>query len=128
MLFFPDKRGCRHKSGTVKHLYISSAPNRSSQLVVGRAVRRKGTGDQFGTCRVSAVIPGVPMGQFTADLHIHSRYSRATSKSLTPSLLAAWAAAKGIDVLATGDFTHPAWLAEIEETLREDGSGLLVPR
>jgi uncharacterized protein (TIGR00375 family) len=64
------------------------------------------------------------MNRFVADLHIHSRYSRATSKALTPRRLAAWARVKGIDVLGTGDFTHPQWLAELEENLREDGSGL----
>ncbi len=65
---------------------------------------------------------------FRADLHIHSRYSRATSRGLTPNHLAAWARVKGLDVVATGDFTHPGWLQELEESLKEDGSGLLVPR
>lgn len=65
---------------------------------------------------------------FRADLHIHSRYSRATSRGLTPDHLAAWARVKGLDVVATGDFTHPGWLQELEESLEEDGSGLLVPR
>jgi uncharacterized protein (TIGR00375 family) len=68
------------------------------------------------------------MDQFRADLHIHSRFSRATSRRLTPRNLAAWARVKGIDVVATGDFTHPGWLAEIEEQLVEDGSGLLQLR
>ena len=44
---------------------------------------------------------------FIADLHIHSRFSRATSKALNPRHLAAWARCKGINVLGTGDFTHP---------------------
>ena len=48
-------------------------------------------------------------------------FSRATSKGLTPRLLAAWARIKGIDVIGTGDFTHPEWLQEIEELLVEDG-------
>ncbi|MEG6551730.1 endonuclease Q family protein, partial [Desulfocurvibacter africanus] len=63
--------------------------------------------------------------QFRADLHVHSRHSRATSKSLTPRQLAAWAQVKGLTLLGTGDFTHPGWLAELEEILEEDGSGLL---
>ncbi|MBU1003933.1 MAG: UvrD-helicase domain-containing protein [Proteobacteria bacterium] len=63
---------------------------------------------------------------FRADLHIHSRFSRATSKKLNLRLLAAWARIKGLDVLATGDFTHPEWLAEITEQLEPDGSGLYV--
>ena len=63
---------------------------------------------------------------FRADLHIHSRFSRATSPRLTVRNLAAWAGAKGIDVLATGDFTHPAWREELREALVQDGStGLL---
>ncbi|WP_029898059.1 UvrD-helicase domain-containing protein [Desulfohalovibrio reitneri] len=68
------------------------------------------------------------MDQFRADLHIHSRHSRATSKALTPRHLAAWGLVKGLDVLGTGDFTHPGWLEELREALVEDGSGLLVPR
>lgn len=68
------------------------------------------------------------MERFIADLHIHSRFSRATSKALNPRLLAAWARVKGIDVIGTGDFTHPEWVAEIEEQLVEDGSGLLSLR
>ncbi|MEW5772741.1 MAG: UvrD-helicase domain-containing protein [Thermodesulfobacteriota bacterium] len=64
------------------------------------------------------------MQQFRADLHIHSRHSRATSKALGLRLLAAWARVKGLGVLATGDFTHPGWQEEIEEHLEPDGSGL----
>ncbi|MCI5140634.1 MAG: DNA helicase UvrD, partial [Candidatus Electrothrix sp. ATG1] len=44
---------------------------------------------------------------YIADLHIHSLYSRATSKASNLHGLAAWAAIKGIDLVATGDFTHP---------------------
>ena len=54
---------------------------------------------------------------FLADLHIHSRHSRATSKGLTPRCLAAWGEIKGISVVATGDFTHPGWLAELKDAL-----------
>ncbi len=63
---------------------------------------------------------------FRADLHIHSRFSRATSPRLTVRNLAAWAGAKGVDVLATGDFTHPAWREELREALApDDSTGLL---
>ena len=55
-----------------------------------------------------------------ADLHIHSRFSRATSKQLTPRHLAAWARCKGIGILGTGDFTHPQWRAELREQLDFD--------
>ena len=63
------------------------------------------------------------MSTFRADLHIHSRFSRATSSRLTIPHLAAWAGVKGIDVLATGDFTHPEWRAELREALTEDETG-----
>jgi DNA helicase II / ATP-dependent DNA helicase PcrA len=60
-----------------------------------------------------------------ADLHIHSRFSRATSKALNLEALAKGAGTKGITVIGTGDFTHPEWLNEIETELKETGSGLL---
>ncbi|MBI5643412.1 MAG: DNA helicase UvrD [Deltaproteobacteria bacterium] len=59
-----------------------------------------------------------------ADLHIHTKYSRATSKDMNLSTLASWAGIKGIDVLGTGDFTHPAQFASIEETLETAEDGL----
>ncbi|PIE57825.1 MAG: DNA helicase II [Desulfobulbus propionicus] len=62
--------------------------------------------------------------QYRADLHIHSAYSRATSASSTLQGLAAWAAIKGIDIVGTGDFTHPAWYASLCEQLVEDQPGL----
>ncbi len=62
---------------------------------------------------------------FIADLHIHSRFSRATSKALNARHLAAWARCKGISVLGTGDFTHPQWRAELGEQLElDEASGL----
>ena len=54
---------------------------------------------------------------YIADLHIHSRYSRATSKASTLHGLACWAVIKGIDVVGTGDFTHPGWFAHLNENL-----------
>ncbi len=54
---------------------------------------------------------------YIADLHIHSRFSMATSRQLTVPHLAGWAMCKGINVLGTGDFTHPAWQAELERDL-----------
>lgn len=62
---------------------------------------------------------------YFADLHIHSKYSRATSKDCNLVELARWAALKGIRVLATGDFTHPEWSREIFEMLVEAEDGLL---
>ena len=63
--------------------------------------------------------------KFIADLHIHSKYSRATSKESNILCLYRYSLIKGIDLLATGDFTHPAWIKEIEKHLTEDGKGLL---
>lgn len=58
-----------------------------------------------------------------ADLHIHSRFSRATSKEGTPEHLDLWARKKGISIVGTGDFTHPEWRREMSEKLvpAEDG-------
>ena len=61
---------------------------------------------------------------YIADLHIHSKYSRATSKELEPEPLDAWARRKGIGLVGTGDFTHPAWRAELRDKLAEAEEGL----
>ena len=62
--------------------------------------------------------------RFIADLHIHSRFSRATSKDLDPEHLTLWAQKKGITVMGTGDFTHPAWISELKDKLIEAEGGL----
>ena len=64
------------------------------------------------------------MPKFIADLHIHSRFSRATSKDLDPEHLSLWAQKKGIKVVGTGDFTHPGWISELQEKLIEAEQGL----
>jgi len=61
---------------------------------------------------------------FRADLHVHSKHSRATSRDLDLEHLAFWAARKGIGVVGTGDCVHPLWLAEIREKLIPEGNGL----
>lgn len=61
---------------------------------------------------------------YIADLHIHSRYSRATSRECIPEHLELWARKKGIDLLGTGDFTHPAWRQELKEKLVPAEEGL----
>jgi DNA helicase II / ATP-dependent DNA helicase PcrA len=63
---------------------------------------------------------------FHADLHVHSRFSRACSKDAEIGNLAWWAARKGLSVIGTGDFTHPAWAAELAESLVPAEPGLLA--
>jgi len=62
--------------------------------------------------------------RFLADFHIHSHYSRATSRDLDPEHLAVWAKKKGIAVVGTGDFTHPGWVKELKEKLIQAEPGL----
>jgi DNA helicase-2/ATP-dependent DNA helicase PcrA len=62
--------------------------------------------------------------RFHADLHIHSKHSRATSRDCDLEHLAYWARKKGIAVVGTGDFTHPVWLAELKEKLLPAEPGL----
>jgi DNA helicase II / ATP-dependent DNA helicase PcrA len=62
--------------------------------------------------------------RFHADLHVHSKYSRATSRDLDLEHLFAWAARKGVNVVGTGDFTHPAWRTELKEKLVPAEPGL----
>lgn len=61
---------------------------------------------------------------FISDLHIHSKYSRATSRDCVPEYLDLWARKKGIALIGTGDFTHPAWRAELREKLTPSEEGL----
>ena len=63
-----------------------------------------------------------------ADLHIHSRYSRATSRDCDAPHLDLWARKKGIGLLGTGDFTHPAWREELREQLVPAEEGLYTLR
>ena len=62
--------------------------------------------------------------RFYADLHIHSKYSRATSRDCDLENLAYWGRKKGITVIGTGDFTHPGWIAEIKDKLIPAEPGL----
>lgn len=64
------------------------------------------------------------MSQFIADFHIHSRFSLATSKYLTPTNLDYWARIKGLSVIGTGDFTHPTWTKELYRSIEESSQGL----
>ena len=62
--------------------------------------------------------------EFIADFHIHSKYSRATSRDMDIKNLALWAKLKGITLMGTGDFTHHLWLEELKHTLEDCGNGL----
>jgi len=63
---------------------------------------------------------------YIADLHIHSHHSMATSKDCTPEHLDLWARKKGIHIIGSGDFTHPAWRRELSEKLAPAEDGLYV--
>lgn len=63
---------------------------------------------------------------YIADLHIHSHYSRAASKDCSLEYLDLWARKKGIAILGTGDFTHPAWREELKEKLVPAEEGLYI--
>jgi DNA helicase-2/ATP-dependent DNA helicase PcrA len=62
--------------------------------------------------------------RFIADLHIHSRYSRATSSDMSLESLWKWAQLKGITVIGTGDFTHPKWFQELKDKLDPLGNNI----
>jgi uncharacterized protein (TIGR00375 family) len=64
------------------------------------------------------------MPKFIADLHVHSLYSRATSREMNVESMAFWANKKGISLLGTGDFTHPAYFKYLKSVLRPEGNGL----
>lgn len=64
------------------------------------------------------------MKEYILDFHTHSRFARGCSKALTLPYIAEWCARKGVDVIATGDFTHPAWFTELSEQLEETEGGL----
>ncbi len=62
--------------------------------------------------------------EFIADFHIHSKYSRATSRDMDIKHLADWARLKGVALMGTGDFTHHLWLEELKHSLEDCGNGL----
>jgi uncharacterized protein (TIGR00375 family) len=62
--------------------------------------------------------------EFIADFHIHSKYSRATSKNMDVGNIAEWARLKGVTLMGTGDFTHHLWLEELKANLADLGNGL----
>ena len=62
--------------------------------------------------------------EFIADFHIHSKYSRATSRDMDVQHIADWAKLKGVTLMGTGDFTHHLWLEELKYKLQDSGNGL----
>ena len=62
--------------------------------------------------------------QIVADLQLHSKYSRAVSPDMIIPIMTEWGEKKGIDLLATGDWTHPLWFKELEANLEEAGEGI----
>ncbi len=62
--------------------------------------------------------------KIVADLHLHSKYSRAVSQKMEPKTMTQWARKKGIDLLGTADWTHPLWLKELEASLEEEAQGI----
>jgi len=66
--------------------------------------------------------------RFIADFHIHSKYSRATSREMDLDHIAQWAKWKGLKLVGTGDFTHHLWLSELKEKLEPLGNGLFTYR
>jgi uncharacterized protein (TIGR00375 family) len=64
------------------------------------------------------------MPRYICDLHVHSRYSQACSRDISVKMLEKWARVKGVDLLGTGDFTHPLWYTELKEELTEERQGI----
>ncbi len=62
--------------------------------------------------------------EFVTDLHLHSKYSRAVSRDMNLYNMALWGTKKGLDILSTGDWTHPLWRREIKQELIEDTEGI----
>ncbi len=81
--------------------------------------------DTPGGCGQQSVCYTLAM-LYAADLHVHSPFAYACSKNSTLENLASWARIKGIQLLATGDFTHPVWRKELDRKLEADGHGLYV--
>ena len=62
--------------------------------------------------------------QIIADLQLHSKYSRAVSQKMDLEEIARWSAKKGINLVATGDWTHPMWIREVKARLKETSAGI----
>ena len=63
------------------------------------------------------------MPQYITDLHFHSKYSRAVSRQMDLEHISDWAGKKGLDLVTTADFTHPAWFKELKSKLKQQSNG-----
>ena len=61
--------------------------------------------------------------RYIADLHLHSKYSRAVSKDMNIPVMWLWGNKKGINLIGTGDFTHPFWIHDLKQDLEAMGNG-----
>lgn len=68
------------------------------------------------------------MSQIIADLHVHGAYAGACSKDLSVETLSKWAKVKGIDLIGTGDFSHPKWFDHTTKNLEEQDNGILISK
>jgi len=63
-----------------------------------------------------------------ADLHLHSKYSRAVSQKMDINYITHWAQIKGLNLVATSDWTHPVWLSQLKNDLKETSPGIFTPK
>lgn len=77
---------------------------------------------------LSRMMPNGKLMRYITDFHLHTKYSRATSKYLGLEELTRWGHIKGLEILGTSDFTHPKWFAEIKEKFEPAGEGLYTIR
>ena len=82
----------------------------------------------MGTVRAARRAARGGEGMYFADLHIHSHWSMATSRDCDLPHLDWWARRKGVALVGTGDFTHPAWRAELRSQLTPAGEGVYALR
>ena len=117
------RRAVMDRGASVRHLRTGKRPASTAGHRRGtvESDRRAGGGPPT---TFAPVREGTRRMAFYADLHVHSKYSRATSRNCDLEHLSIWARKKGIAIVGTGDFTHPAWRAEIRERLVPAEPGL----
>ncbi len=108
---------------------MTTRSNKTEASSIGHGVNRSKAGYERNVTKSSFQWPHrytlpVPSQRIVADLHLHSRYSMATSRALDLTSLSEAGIRKGVQLLSAADFTHPDWRVELGEQLVEDGSGL----